>query len=259
MFVLQNIRDYLDNPMGKGSNALMSRQLIRDDLRNRYEKLDKSKKIKMKAYRAGSDYYFHVFIPSEDIERDNTYDVVIKFLHEKELVQTSIADWKIQIFSNSPGFTYTYAYVCALNGILVEELAAKFDRMVLTNPPVTRNPGEIINYEKTTFFAMQHLLDNPRLFNKLYLDSIATSITKRGLQDIIRNSDRIKVEIDLAKRKVQRNKAKEKARSSNTSTTRSARGSIAQGKGPNSNDPTKMMNRGKITARSSSKKKIGRR
>lgn len=215
MFILQNIREFIDNPMGKGSTAIPSRHLIKEDLNRRFEELtnNKDKKIELTIYRDGDEYYFHFLIPSESKERRNTYDVVLHFTLGEDgkdfASDRNLNRYFVKFFSNSPGFIYTYAYTFNLYGLLIESLANKYNKIVLEHPPVTRNPGEIISYEKTTYFACYYLLKNPKYLDKSTINLIAKPYKEEVLNKKIRNEDKIKLEIAQEKRRVEREKKEE--------------------------------------------------
>lgn len=216
MFILQNIREFIDNPMGKGSTAIPSRHLIKEDLNRRFEELinnNKDKKIELTIYRDGDEYYFHFLIPSESKERRNTYDVVLYFTLGEDgkdfASDKNLNRYFVKFFSNSPGFIYTYAYAFNLYGLLIESFANKYNKVVLEQPPVTRNPGEIISYEKTTYFACYYLLKNPKYLNKSTINLIAKPYKEEILNKKIRNEDKIKMEIAQEKRRVEREKKEE--------------------------------------------------
>ena len=54
-----NIRQYLDNPMGKGA-IIPGKQMIVDDLNKRYKSLTSNKSIECKIYNSKEIYYFHL-------------------------------------------------------------------------------------------------------------------------------------------------------------------------------------------------------
>lgn len=257
MFILQNIKDFMDNPMGKGSTAIVSRQLIKDDLTKRFRDLTGRKKISLKTYKHKDDFYFHFIIPSESTERNNTYDVVLHFMADNDNKNDSgIHGYMVRFFSNSPGFTYTYAYAFNLNGLFIEELTDKFDDIIFENPPVTRNPGEIINYEKTTYFACLHLFENTRFFNKLHLNSFSVKYNEKDFKQKIRNTQRIKVEIDTENARIAREKKKAKKPESTKPRGGKEKKEKISGLQYNTPDPTKLMNRGKIAPKGMTKPKI---
>lgn len=209
MIARQTLFEFIDNPMGRGSNAIQSRQAIRQDLTKRLNDLMKTKDIKVSIYKPKKDgqYFFHFLIPSETDRRTNTYDVVLKFSQPE--VGPDIANdkdlsrYEVEFFSNSPSFTYTYAYAFNLSNQLVQELAGKFGRTVMNRAPVTRNPFEVINYEKTIFFAAQYLMQNKELLQKRTLAVKAKPLNIKSFSQSIRNIEKIGVEVKTETRRLQ--------------------------------------------------------
>lgn len=203
------IEDYLNNPAGVGAAVIPNKELIRGDLTKRFEDLYSKKQgsFNGNVYKDGSNYFIHVVIPSESNEKENTYDVVIKFVAKAStgaLVSTNVKGYNIQIFSNSPSFTYTYAYVFDKEKLLVSELKNKFTDSTF-EPPTTRNPYNMISYEKTTFMAIMYILSNPSLLEKSTLNK-GHGLSR--LKGTVRNIDEIKME-----------QAKEKNRLTNLKTS----------------------------------------
>lgn len=207
MFMLQTLQEYLDNPMGKGSNAITNRKLIQQDLNNRYEiLLTRYKDFDYKIYRNGHEYYIHFLIPSES-ERENTYDVIIHFTMEDENFKNdaTIKNYFIKVFSNCPSFTYTYAWVYNDYGMMIPFLRDKYDEIVLKDNPIIRNPGEVINYEKSIYFACYYIFKHKFfMLNKVWLNSKASKLNIPELRKIIRNTDKIKLEIDKEEERLKR-------------------------------------------------------
>jgi hypothetical protein len=219
VFALPTLKEFLDNPMGKGSTAIPNRQLIKDDLNKRYKELTKKKKISHKVYKRGDDYYFHMKIPSES-ERDNTYDVVLLFTIEddKDLKYDNFLNrYYVKFFSNCPSFTYTFAQVFNQYGFLIKELGGKYNNIVLNNEPIIRNPGQIVSFEKSIYFAALYVNDSFILKNKLHLNQNSESYDKTKFVNSIRNTDTIELEIkkannELKKRKLENEEAEKKKR-----------------------------------------------
>lgn len=216
MYALPTIHEFLDNPMGKGSNAITSRKLIKDDLERRYVSLmrRKSKECKTTIYKNKDDYYFHITIPSET-ERDNTYDVVIQFVLPENNPDTaknnsSLGTHHVKFFSNSPSFTYTFAYAMNEYGFLISELKKKYRDEVLDKMPTTRNPSEILSYEKSTTFALFHIM-HLNYLNKATIDRIAKKYNKDELFKSIREDDKILLEIKKANNKLKSKENDKKA------------------------------------------------
>lgn len=214
MFILQNIKEFVDNPMGKGSNAISNRQLIRDDLNRRYEKLIKDKKIDLVIYRDKDEYYFHFKIPSES-QRNNTYDVVLYFTMDEDKdfkFDNYLNRYYLKFFSNCPSFVYTYAYAFNLYGLFVESLSKKYEDVVLNQDPFTRNPAAVISYEKSIYFACYHILQNQKYLNKMVLNTISKSFNINELSRNIRTTEQIRLEIKKEDNLLKAEKEKEQKR-----------------------------------------------
>jgi len=211
MFMPQTLKDYLDNPMGKGSTAIMNRQLIKDALNKRYEKLIKeNKNFKYTIYYDRNDFYFHFIIPSES-ERNNTYDVIIQFTEGEENFKSDINlnRYYLKFFSNCPSFTYTFAYVYNDYDLLIDFLKNKYEDKVIDDNPVTRNPGEIISFEKSIYFACKYLETHKILLNKMSMGT-AKKLNKKELYDIIRSNSDIMLEIKKEENRLRNEKKKDK-------------------------------------------------
>lgn len=209
MYKLQTLNGFLDNPMGKGSSVIMNRNQIKEFLNNRYELLiNKFGDFKTSVYVYNKSYYFHIIIPSES-QRRNTYDIVIQFVdvpYEEEVSHESdktLKNYKIKVFSNCPSFVFTYAYVCNEYGIMVDELQGKYRDENLTGPPVTRNPGEIVSFEKSTYFACRFLSTHPFMLEKSYIERHSSNNMK-ALITSVRDIDKIMLEIKKEERRLER-------------------------------------------------------
>lgn len=198
MFMPQTLSEYLDNPMGKGSTAISNRKLIKDDLDNRLDKLlEKHKDFKKHFYHDAHNFYVHIIIPSESKERENTYDVVIQFTPLDSSVEqdTDLNRYAINVFSNCPSFTYTYAYVYNDYGLIIDFLKNKYTSVVLTDNPVIKNPGEVINFEKSIYFACKYLEKNKSYLKKLSWVGKSSRLNISAFSKTIRSTDKIELEI----------------------------------------------------------------
>lgn len=151
-----NIKQMLENPAGKGSSHLAARYAIIENLNNRYIKI----RDKIKKGDAGIDgevAYISLKIPSEDKNMDKLYyDVVIKFNNIHEIVSKN----ELQFFSNSPAFTFNYAYVFNQKNLIIPELKSLYSKQSLKDAPTIKNPEEIIGFEKSIYYAILFLKDN---------------------------------------------------------------------------------------------------
>ena len=137
------------------------------------------KKIESDVYKEGDNYIFHVKLPSES-ERDNTYDVVVEFspIDKTSLSDESIINYNVKFFSNCPSFIFTYAYAYNDKGLFIDFLSKKLDELVLKNAPVVKNPMNIVNFEKSIYFACKYLVEEKNL-NKNYLKSFVQRFKKK--------------------------------------------------------------------------------
>lgn len=146
----------LRNPAGKGSANVGRRSSIIDDLMVRAGTLFKKKAPELTIYEDGDSYVFHFLIPSEEIKYNIKYDVVLRFspATEDDTSLRTISDYEMEMFSNSPAFQFTYAYVTAQNNWLLTELRDKISEVALNDAPKDRNPAEQFGYEKSIFFSL---------------------------------------------------------------------------------------------------------
>ena len=212
MYISQNMADFLNNPMGKGSSVILNRQQVRDYLDLKYQALlDKFGDFKVKIYTHKDTFLYHVIIPSES-QRRNNYDVVVQFVKPETDNRgqninvendRNISRYHIKLFSNSPSFTYTYAYVYNDYGCMVDQLQSKYPDDVLMNAPTTRNPGEIASYEKSTYYACKYLSTHRLMLDKKFIEHHTVG-NLRDLIKVVRNTDTITLEIEKEKRRLER-------------------------------------------------------
>lgn len=242
--IKMTISDYLVNPAGKGNATIPNRQLIVDNLKQRYLELSRDKKFEVTIYKVKDDYFFHVLVPSEDRELNHKYDVVLQFtsLDENFTHELLIKRYYMKFFSNSPSFVYSYAYVFHKNGILVDVLTKKMRSDVLQNAPGIRNPREIISFEKSLYFACLHLTQSIDFMNKMYLNTHHKGNKLSTLIKEVRNTDEMLMDIRREKQKQARAKKKEKRLDEINSHMTTRKGKVVEKKSTN-----------KITAREKKK------
>lgn len=179
------IDEFLKNPMGKGAIIPGKDDLLRG-LDYRFKLMNENKNIEMKIYTLKNNVFYHVIIPTENRERDNSYDIIIKFVEtdKSDKFDQTYRQYQIEFFSNCPSFTYGYAYVANINGYLVKELVDKYEPQVLKYPPVSKNPGLIFSYEKSIYFACKYIMNDKIVLSKSYVDSHAQELTPEVLNSI---------------------------------------------------------------------------
>lgn len=202
------LKEYLTNPLGKGDASLPGGKLIIQNLERKYIELDKKKgnQIKLTSYYDGKtgDVYMHLVVPTET-ERGNTYDVVIRFFDgsNKNKLATSIADYDIQLFANTPSFVYTHAYVYHEYGLSVDFLEQKLGKISISQAPVVRNKFEIVSYDKYLFFAAKFIQDG-RMMSKLAIQAKARPFSQKALLTKVRSIKKIMEEYHAAEAKLRR-------------------------------------------------------
>lgn len=203
------IKEYIENPMGKGDATLgQNRKVIVSTLTEKYEKLTDHKEIKMKCYIASiaipNKYYIHLIIPTET-ERDNTYDVIFEFT--KDLGKPMV-NWDVRVFSNSPSFAYTFAYVYLKNDLMIKSLAKKLGKEFVKIEPNVRNRYKIVSYEKYIFFGAKYILDSKILNDGQFMKK-AMPYTTTTYPGKCRTLEQIMKEYDGAEGKLARKKRQE--------------------------------------------------
>jgi hypothetical protein len=158
-----SIRQYIDNPY-RGSAFLASRKAIKAGLNKSFiELLQRHRQLffAVPYVYSNGDVLFHVKVPSEEYKFNKiVYDVLFKIEYD-ESRRYSLRD--IKMFSNSPSFLFTYAYVYYHDNLVIDEFANKIPQQALTKPPEIRNPIESLGYEKSTYIAARYLLDGHTL------------------------------------------------------------------------------------------------
>jgi len=227
MEITMTIQEYLSNPMGKGSSALML-STIRQSLNSQY--VDLQQRMSVKWYSLSDILYVaHVKIPSRKHDK-LFYDVLLQFDISTASSYT-INDANMTIFSNCPSFTYTYAYVYNDRDELIHWCKPKYNRNILKKKPENRNPDAILNYERSIYLACRYLSLNSRNYlSRIKAIAVTAKNTKIILSDVKTNDEieslyqgysaTIKKEKDnkSESKKTQTNKNPQKPKSSGTKT-----------------------------------------
>lgn len=209
------------HPFGRGSAAVNFSNKIKDLKERYFTTISKDILVSCVYDRNRDRYSFFFKLPSEqnkDYPTALMYDVILEFnpnsQKRKELRDaSSIKDYEIYIFSNSPGFVFTFDYVIkhkykAFPKILPNNLLSK---IAVSQPPEVRNRMEVMTIEKTTWWSLFHLEHNG-YFDKNTLETIKS---KKGekffLNQIISQPLKLK-EINDMKKIVKEEKQKQLSR-----------------------------------------------
>lgn len=159
----QTLTEFVASPFGRKTDLTRDRKY--DTM---YQNYIKSNSIYIKSYTTIEDsWYLLIRVPSESQKGLIEYDVVIRFFPEtKDIISEShLRNYKIQFFSNSPSFTYQFAYLYYTNGYLIEELYKKSDIESISRPPEKANANMTLTYDKSIYFACRYLTS--KQFGKL--------------------------------------------------------------------------------------------
>lgn len=195
--------------LGKGSIKIPAEELINKYRNNYHEAIKKGLKFPTDLYWIAKEsvVVVHVKVPSESV-KNFYYDVLIQF--EKD--GKDFEDCHIKIFSNSPSFVYTYAYVfyhledderegkgmiiddydkkIPKERLLVSGAENKLDKEVLHGYPTVRNPYGLPLFDKTVYYAIFNIIENFD-FNRVIHNK--RMVTRRGLFDNIKDFDTLMI------------------------------------------------------------------
>lgn len=217
---VMTMQQFLQNPSGQGSSVFARRDLIIENLKMRYDKIlrESGKKIKLETFKDKSDYFFYFKFPSEKFGVDLLYDVVIQFIPiGNSKTDLTINNYAVKVFSNSPNFMFTYAYIYNKDGIVINFLKEKISDEALNNQPVVKNPTETYGFEKSVYFALLYIKNN-RLFTKSFLNTNSKEISTDSLLDDIMSCEDKLHQYNLLKKKISDSKKKVKKVTKNKTT-----------------------------------------
>lgn len=211
------MNDFLTNPTGKSSSSFARRDLIIADLNHRYDLLIKESNIEMKTFLDHGSYIFYLKIPSEKFTSKLYYDVVLEFIPisskgNSGKKETTINNYMMRMFSNSPNFMFTYAYVYKKDNNLVKFLENKLSKKSLEEEPKVKNPQLVYGFEKSVFFALLHIKRDGMNFISKLVNS--PKINKTSLSKVIMTSNKKLDECNKLLKEERDKKKAEKAKKS---------------------------------------------
>lgn len=185
--IVTTLKQYTTNPY-KGSAYLASRKMIKQGLNMAF--IDTLRKFRRHFYAIPyidnntGNILFHVKVPSQEYDINGlTYDVL--FLIEGA-TNITLANRNVKMFSNSPSFIFTYAYVYYHDDLLIKDFENKIPLVALLNAPEIRNPVESLGYEKSTYFAARYLIDGLAL-TRNYINKFKKNLDPFSLLTIQNN------------------------------------------------------------------------
>lgn len=98
---------------------------------------------------------YEISVPSEYFHINRiTWQVVFLIKYDEH---KSYADREIQVFSTSPDWLYTQSYIYYKNAMIPDFLVSKLPMEAKTNPPVKRNPAQVLGLRKVEYTAARYL------------------------------------------------------------------------------------------------------
>ena len=228
--LFMKLKEFLQDTftISKGAVKINTKSII-DDYRTKYDNMvhnGRMCKAEVYSVQPADVIMVHVKVPSETVD-DFYYDVLLQFSADRSALY--FGDCDIKIFSNSPSFVYTVAYVFAHwdpdkrtvsskgKGMMIDTLKGKLprERMLIPgveyklgkkpvhNEPVVRNPLGIPLFDKSIYFAIFYIMDE--------LSFVQTMTTRRyrtmhQVFDSVSDFNHLMVE---RKRKLNRQKEKQ--------------------------------------------------
>ena len=147
----QTIGEFLNSPFGSPDQETYTK------LEKKYK--EAKRPVSVHAYTILDEAYFlHLKIPSES-QPDKSYDVVLQFFTNDNDVKksSSLQNYYIQFFSNSPSFIYRYAVLYKQKGYMIDSLQKKMDPKYADTLPEKTNKDLKLTFDKSLFMACYYL------------------------------------------------------------------------------------------------------
>ncbi|PZM82136.1 hypothetical protein DLH72_04510 [Candidatus Gracilibacteria bacterium] len=200
------LKEYLDNPSGKGSST-NNKEVLRNFL-NRFDKFKEEKRvIKIDFVKDAKKFFIVAKVQSGSLDK-LFYDCIIEITPEDKANKDFMNNGKFKVFINSPSFTFTFANAFLGKDMIITQLKHKYSKEVLKENPEIRNPYKMIGYEKIFVFTLLELVRHYR--NKTLDDFREFKGILALLDKQLRTSEEILREYSLLKDKLAKEKKKEK-------------------------------------------------
>ena len=154
-------------PFGRGQATFDFSKKIKELKDKYFTSINKGILVSLVYDKKHDIYDFFFKVPSEDngkLLTDIYYDTIIEFIPDPKNKQgclnaSGLKDYYINIYSNSPGFTFTFTYVIkhrynAIPKCVTYNLLSK---VALQQAPVIKNQYQLMTMEKTTWWSLYHL------------------------------------------------------------------------------------------------------
>ena len=138
------------NNISKGQSAIATR-LILQSLESNYQQIRGSIMLNGVTNKDNKPTIFTLMPASK---RGIFYDIVVQFQSADKIT----LDSQFQIYSNSPGFVYNFAYVFYKSGSLL--FPQHYPPDFLSLPPKIRNPFESIGFDKHCYAILRYVTES---------------------------------------------------------------------------------------------------
>ena len=191
----QTLEQFVNNPFEMGYQPSLQ------EYAKKYDSLNKRQMIKFAGALIVDDVYFLRIRVASESASNVWYDVVVQLFMDDELKGRNIAlnSYYVKFFSNSPGFVYKYGYLYHQHDMLIEVLANKYPKEVLTVEPNKTNAEKRMGYDKSIYYACRYILDRPlSLLSKTGL-SVIQARSAKNFFDGIADFDSVSEDISISK------------------------------------------------------------
>lgn len=154
----QTLPEFLKHPFGNQNLYMRNTEYDK-----RYTQFMRSNKIHFDSYCQIEDsYYLHFTVPSESHSGNYVYDVILRFFPDSEEVkkELNLINYKVQFFSNSPGFIFRYAALYKQHGYLIEQLYDKMDPDYMDKMPDKTNASHEMSYDSSIYYVCRYLREH---------------------------------------------------------------------------------------------------
>lgn len=210
---------YINNPLGEKNSVITNRGMYYTMYKEKLDKilLREGGKVKYTLYKSKDKYYIHFKIPSE-VVNNFYYDTVIEFYTDDPIKEkvTNLRDYYVRFYSNDPSFVYTFAHAFIKNDLFIKDLESKMTKESRKHVAVEKNPGNLVGYVKSLFFAYI-LIGDYSLFSKAAFNNALPYNKSKLLKEIENAKDKIKARQEEQEKIV---KQKRKEREDNISDNR---------------------------------------
>ena len=183
--------EYIQNPMGIKNSVISNREMYRSLYVGKLDKIlvREVGKVKYFLYKDKNNFYVHMKVPSEVVDRFY-YDTVIQFYTDKSelVVSRTLNDYYVNFYSNDPSFVFTFAHAFIKNDIFIKDLEPKMSKLAIKKNADIKNPTNQVGYVKSLYFAYL-LMKQYGLFNKIQYETNASKYDKKQFLNQIEHAD----------------------------------------------------------------------